>query len=65
MRPQVEGYLFKIHRHFLARDSVKFRAMMQSSQDTIDLPEVTLQQFECLLDFFYEGYGVSDLKMGP
>jgi hypothetical protein len=55
---QVEGRLFKIHRHFLARDSERFRAM-DSSQDPIELAEVTIKEFECLLNFFYQGYDVS------
>ncbi|KAF9460412.1 hypothetical protein BDZ94DRAFT_1266178 [Collybia nuda] len=61
----VENKLFKVHRHFLTRESDLFRMMFTSppppegkdgvSDDRpIHLPEVKAQEFERLLDFFYQ-----------
>jgi len=63
---QVENTFFKVHRYFLVRESEVFRVMFscpspgdgQEGMDDgkpIHLPGTTCQQFEALLDFFYEG----------
>jgi hypothetical protein len=55
----VENRLFKIHHHFLVRESEKFRSIIMRprapSDNIIMLPDVTCHEFECLLDFFYNG----------
>jgi hypothetical protein len=53
-----------VHRHFLTRESEVFRDLFAALGDhpksfdevpLIFLPDVTLREFEVLLDFFYEG----------
>jgi hypothetical protein len=63
---QVEDHHFRIHRHFLLRESEVFGSMLAHSnvagngvtidEHAICRPDVTCQEFETLLDFFYEGY---------
>ncbi|KAJ6625180.1 hypothetical protein B0H10DRAFT_1640735, partial [Mycena sp. CBHHK59/15] len=61
---QVETQLFKIHRHFLVKESDVFRWMFlcppgssdpdgASDARAIPLPGVTTAELEALLDFFY------------
>ena len=63
---QVENQLFKVHRHFLIRESPVFQWMFAcpprqdgpdgvSDQRPIPLPGVLSREFEALLDFFYRG----------
>ncbi|KAJ6457746.1 hypothetical protein C8R47DRAFT_1246932, partial [Mycena vitilis] len=60
---KVEGQIFKIHRHFLARDSIYFQELFagplgdfgQRETEAIPLEGVGVAEFECLLDFFYNG----------
>jgi len=63
---QVENQLFKVHRHFLIRESPVFQWMFAcpprpdgpdgvSDQCPIPLPGVLSREFEALLDFFYRG----------
>lgn len=64
---QVENTLFKVHRYFLARESDIFGVMFQlpagqgaaedgrNDEQPITLPGVTVEEFKCLLDFFYHG----------
>lgn len=63
---QVENQLFKVHRHFLIRESPVFQWMFAcppsqegpdgvSDQRPISLPGVLGREFEALLDFFYRG----------
>ncbi|KAJ6625176.1 hypothetical protein B0H10DRAFT_2003958 [Mycena sp. CBHHK59/15] len=57
----VENQLFKIHRHFLVKESDVFRRMFHcppgssgsSNARVIPLPGVTAEELEALLDFFY------------
>ncbi|CAL1710182.1 unnamed protein product [Somion occarium] len=63
----VERRLFKVHRHFLIRESDFFRTLFQlptgvntrvegrSDDLPIPLPGVKVDEFISLLDFFYEG----------
>ncbi|GJE93072.1 BTB domain-containing protein [Phanerochaete sordida] len=63
----VEDTLFKVHRHFLTRDSEFFRGLFecpvppneeeegQSDANPIVLHGVTLHEFRCLLRFYYHG----------
>ncbi|KAJ6457752.1 hypothetical protein C8R47DRAFT_995487, partial [Mycena vitilis] len=59
----VEGQIFKIHRHFLARDSIYFQELFagplgdfgQRETEAIPLEGVGVAEFECLLEFFYNG----------
>jgi hypothetical protein len=55
----VENSLFKVHHHFLVRESEKFRSIIMRprspSDDVIVLSDVTCHEFECLLGFFYNG----------
>jgi BTB/POZ domain len=66
---QVENQKYKVHRHFLNRESVFFKDMFSLSQsgDTIGieglddehpviLPETTTAEIENILRFFYFGY---------
>ncbi|KAJ6453585.1 hypothetical protein C8R45DRAFT_1039116 [Mycena sanguinolenta] len=60
---KVEDQIFKVHRHFLARDSSYFRELFAGplgdfgtrESEAIPLGEVGSSEFECLLDFFYNG----------
>lgn len=63
---QVENQLFKVHRHFLIRESPVFQWMFAcpprpdgpdgvNDQRPIPLPGVLSREFEALLDFFYRG----------
>ncbi|KAJ6625181.1 hypothetical protein B0H10DRAFT_1634091, partial [Mycena sp. CBHHK59/15] len=60
---QVEDTKFKVHRHFLMRDSVYFQELFagplgefgRSESEAIPLESVGSKEFECLLDFFYNG----------
>ncbi|KAL4244341.1 hypothetical protein ABKN59_010658 [Abortiporus biennis] len=66
----VQNQLFKVHRHFLIRESELFRTMFQlpsgesssqegtSDDNPIVLPDVTVEEFEALLEFFYDGMHV-------
>lgn len=60
----VEGLLYKVHRHLLERNSDFFcnllkgqlsqdRVMGGSDDTAISLPDVTRREFDCLLDFLY------------
>ncbi|KAJ3527408.1 hypothetical protein NMY22_g9801 [Coprinellus aureogranulatus] len=63
---QVEGgVLFKVHKHFLQRESSVFQSMFSCPPESagpegtadnkpIVLPEVKAEEFEALLDYFYE-----------
>ncbi|TFK75563.1 hypothetical protein BDN72DRAFT_757466, partial [Pluteus cervinus] len=62
----VEGTLFRVHQHFLVRESEVFKWMFtnlsekdgrQGDSDTnpIVLTDVQIDEFESLLDFFYNG----------
>ena len=65
-RCQVERRLFRVHRHFLTRDSEFFRGLFacpvppgedaegQTDTRPILLPGVTQHEFRCLLRFFYD-----------
>jgi hypothetical protein len=61
---QAGNQLFKIHRHFLEKESEVFHYMFIcpsgpsgpdgfSNERAIPLPGVTAAEFEALLDFFY------------
>ena len=63
----MEKKLFKVHRHFLVRESGVFRGMFMcppqpegaeglTDDKPIPLPGVGSREFERLLDFFYNGY---------
>ncbi|KAJ6552237.1 hypothetical protein DFH09DRAFT_597753 [Mycena vulgaris] len=60
---KVENQKFKVHRHFLARDSIYFQELFagpfgdfgQRETEAIPLEGVGSAEFECLLDFFYNG----------
>ncbi|KAJ6588111.1 hypothetical protein B0H19DRAFT_1012909 [Mycena capillaripes] len=60
---KVEGQIFKVHRHFLARDSIYFQELFAGpfgdygalESEAIPLEGVGIVEFECLLDFFYNG----------
>ncbi|KAF7343259.1 BTB domain-containing protein [Mycena venus] len=60
---KVENQIFKIHRHFLVRDSIYFQELFAGplgdfgmrESEAIPLEEVGVAEFECLLDFFYNG----------
>ncbi|KAJ7802530.1 hypothetical protein B0H14DRAFT_3488399 [Mycena olivaceomarginata] len=60
---KVENQIFKVHRHFLARDSIYFQELFAgplgdfgaSEREAIPLERVGIAEFECLLDFFYNG----------
>ncbi|KAJ7243589.1 hypothetical protein B0H12DRAFT_829320 [Mycena haematopus] len=60
---KVENQIFKVHRHFLARDSIYFQELFAGpfgdfgtlESEAIPLEEVGISEFECLLDFFYNG----------
>ncbi|TCD64997.1 hypothetical protein EIP91_003364 [Steccherinum ochraceum] len=63
----VENRLFKVHKYFLVRESECFETMFQlppgpsvategkSDGTPIILPDVTAEEFEHVLDFFYSG----------
>ncbi|KAF9255989.1 hypothetical protein L218DRAFT_1081574 [Marasmius fiardii PR-910] len=60
----VDNHLYKVHRHFLRRESLKFNAMFdclppdqsgQTDENPIVLSEVTRGEFEALLEYFYTG----------
>jgi hypothetical protein len=55
---QVEEIEFKVHNHFLTRESERFRSMVAQAPPNgrVHVPGVTAKEFENLLDFFYEGY---------
>ena len=59
------GILFKVHKHFLERESSVFKTMFSCPPDSagpegatedkpIVLPGVKADEFEALLDYFYE-----------
>ncbi|KAJ7118416.1 hypothetical protein C8R43DRAFT_934164 [Mycena crocata] len=60
---QVENQKFKVHRHFLIRDSIYFQELFAGplgdfgtrESEAIPLEDVGSAEFECLLDFFYDG----------
>ncbi|KAH7871452.1 uncharacterized protein C8R40DRAFT_1054708 [Lentinula edodes] len=56
---KVHGRLYKVHRYFLERDSLFLRGALSTVQGTqsqpIELHGVSNQEFESLLDFFYDG----------
>ncbi|CAK5283530.1 unnamed protein product [Mycena citricolor] len=60
---KVENEKFCVHRHFLERDSVYFQELFagplgdygRTENEAIPLEDVTGAEFECLLDFFYNG----------
>lgn len=59
---QVEGCLFRTHRYFLQRDSEDFRVLFATMGDrgrtddtAIILHDVARREFECLLQFMYNG----------
>ncbi|KAJ7023463.1 hypothetical protein C8F04DRAFT_1048014 [Mycena alexandri] len=60
---KVENQMFKVHRHFLARDSVYFQELFAGTlgdfgaceSEAIPLEDIGVAEFECLLDFFYNG----------
>ncbi|KAJ7624567.1 hypothetical protein FB45DRAFT_796543 [Roridomyces roridus] len=63
---KVENQKFKVHRHFLVRDSVYFQELFAGplgnfgveESEAIPLEGIGSDEFECLLDFFYNGmYG--------
>jgi len=48
--------LFKIHHHFLVRESDRFKSIiLHHKGENIPLADVTCSEFESLLDFFYNG----------
>ncbi|KAF7320580.1 BTB domain-containing protein [Mycena chlorophos] len=59
----VENQIFRVHRHFLVRDSIYFQeifagplgALGEHEREAIPLDGVGSSEFECLLDFFYTG----------
>ncbi|ESK92777.1 hypothetical protein Moror_15950 [Moniliophthora roreri MCA 2997] len=62
----VENHLFKVHRYFFRQESVFFDSMFdcppptegqdgQTDDKPIEIPGVTCNQFEALLDHFYDG----------
>lgn len=64
---QVDHRLFKVHRHFLERESEVFRWMFLcppgpegaeglTDDKPITLPDITQLEFVTLLDFFYKRY---------
>lgn len=53
---KVEGVLFRVHRHFLDRESSIFPKGTGSTNQPIELPGVTQAELESLLVFFYDGY---------
>lgn len=65
---QVEDRLFRIHQFFLARDSEFFRGLFAcppppgedveggSDEKAIRLEGVTVEEFRCLLRFFYDRF---------
>ncbi|KAK6974379.1 BTB domain-containing protein [Favolaschia claudopus] len=70
---KVENQIFRVHRHFLARDSVYFQELFAGpfgefgcqETEAIPLDDVGIREFECLLDFFYTGmYGQSNFSLG-
>jgi len=63
---QVEGELWKVHRHHFIRESSVFQSMFllpqgeenpqgEIDQEPITLPGVSKAEMEILLDYFYEG----------
>ncbi|KAJ7059168.1 hypothetical protein C8F01DRAFT_1146247 [Mycena amicta] len=60
---KVENQKFKVHRHFLVRDSVHFQELFAGplgdfgdrESEAIPLEGIGSAEFECLLDFFYTG----------
>lgn len=63
--PQVEGHLFRVHRYFFIRESVKFRDMLSMATpnetalmgaldtNAIPLTDVSKEEFESFLWLFY------------
>ncbi|KAJ7700425.1 hypothetical protein B0H17DRAFT_837966, partial [Mycena rosella] len=59
----VENQRFRVHRHFLARDSIYFQELFAGpfgdfgacESEAIPLEGIGSAEFECLLDFFYDG----------
>ena len=66
---QVDEETYKIHRHFLTRESRYFKNLFSlpqprdstgvegSDNNPIKIPETDTSEFESLLRFFYFGYG--------
>ncbi|KAI0694140.1 hypothetical protein BC835DRAFT_1032678 [Cytidiella melzeri] len=60
---KVEHTLFKVQRHFLCRGSDVFETMFtlprgdnkSEAIEPVELPDVTVAEFEALLTFFYDG----------
>ncbi|KAF7313281.1 BTB domain-containing protein [Mycena kentingensis (nom. inval.)] len=60
---KVENQKFKVHRHFLVRDSIYFQELFagplgdfgERESEAIPLEGVGSSEFECLLEFFYTG----------
>ncbi|KAJ2919704.1 hypothetical protein MD484_g666, partial [Candolleomyces efflorescens] len=73
---KVENSLFRVHKHYLIKESEVFQSMFSCPPDTagpegctedkpIVLPEVKVQEFEALLDVFYErGYCDKEPRIG-
>ncbi|OCH91167.1 hypothetical protein OBBRIDRAFT_834423 [Obba rivulosa] len=63
---KAEDTLFRVHRYFLERDSELFRGLFscppgkggaegKTEERPVELPGVDAFEFECLLDFLYDG----------
>ncbi|RXW19668.1 hypothetical protein EST38_g6174 [Candolleomyces aberdarensis] len=73
---EVESTLFRVHKHYLIKESEVFQSMFSCPPDaagpegkTVDrpivLPEVKVLEFEALLDVFYErGYRQKEPRIG-
>ncbi|KAG7095836.1 hypothetical protein E1B28_006531 [Marasmius oreades] len=62
----VDNHLFRVHRHFLRRESLVFDTMFncpppvegqegQADESPIALPDVSRNEFIALMDYFYQG----------
>ncbi|KAJ7766344.1 hypothetical protein DFH07DRAFT_352107 [Mycena maculata] len=69
---KVENQKYRVHRHFLARDSIYFQELFAGplgdfgaeESEAIPLEGVGSAEFECLLDFFYNGmYRQSNMSL--
>ncbi|KAF5392801.1 hypothetical protein D9757_000925 [Collybiopsis confluens] len=64
----VQGHLFKVHRHFLERDSLLLRGVLSTVQEPqirpLEMQGISSREFTALLDFFYQGM-YRDHKMVP
>ncbi|RXW12282.1 hypothetical protein EST38_g13572 [Candolleomyces aberdarensis] len=73
---KVESTLFRVHKHYLIKESEVFHSMFscppdaagpegQTADRPIVLPEVKIVEFEALLDVFYErGYRQKEPRIG-